>query len=132
MGLSLKEWTPKFEIVFLITYQLWISPLVKLHKKEGDSEGFLRWCITLRITEFYGFTQRLVFQKIENTTFRKLNLFPSSNEGETHVFCLSLALSKGPNRAGVPMYLRTETDPVSEKLRSLVFGIQDDGQRPNT
>jgi hypothetical protein len=37
---------------------------------------------------------------------------------------LSLALSKGPNWAGIlPPHLRTEADPVSETLCSLVFRI---------
>jgi hypothetical protein len=34
---------------------------------------------------------------------------------------LRLALCKGPNRVGVSPHLRTETDPVSETLCSLVF-----------
>jgi hypothetical protein len=35
---------------------------------------------------------------------------------------LRLALSKGPNRVGVsPTHLRTETDPVSETLCSIVL-----------
>jgi hypothetical protein len=29
---------------------------------------------------------------------------------------LRLALSKGPNRVGVSLHLRTETDPVSENV----------------
>jgi hypothetical protein len=40
-----------------------------------------------------------------------------------------LSLSKGPNRVGIsPPHLRTETDPVSETLCSLVFRIPDDRQ----
>jgi hypothetical protein len=31
---------------------------------------------------FFNFVHRPVFQKLENTTFRKLDLFPSSGEGE--------------------------------------------------
>jgi hypothetical protein len=43
----------------------------------------------------------------------------------------TLALSKGPNRVGVfRHHLRTETDPVSETLCSVVFRIPDDGQSP--
>jgi hypothetical protein len=34
--------------------------------------------------------------------------------GETPTQWLRLALSKGPNRVGVSLHLRTETDPVSE------------------
>jgi hypothetical protein len=37
--------------------------------------------IYLRITRFLDFVHRPVFQKLENTTFRKLDLFPSSGEG---------------------------------------------------
>jgi hypothetical protein len=35
----------------------------------------------LRITGFSDFAHRLIFLKPENTTFRKLDLFPSSGEG---------------------------------------------------
>jgi hypothetical protein len=46
-------------------------------------------------------------KKLENTTFRKLDLFPSSGQGEGGWFLVSwvqwlrLALSKGPNWLGV-------------------------------
>jgi hypothetical protein len=43
----------------------------------GSDEG----CITFRITGFGDFVYLLVFQKLENATFRKLDLFPSSVEG---------------------------------------------------
>jgi hypothetical protein len=44
---------------------------------------------------------------------------------------LETTLSNRPNRAGVSTtHERTETDPVSETLCSLVFLIPDDGQRP--
>jgi hypothetical protein len=33
-----------------------------------------------RITRFSDFVHRPVFYKLENTTFQKLNLFPSSGE----------------------------------------------------
>jgi hypothetical protein len=46
-----------------------------------DSKRFWRWCITHRITEFLDFFRRAVFQRIENTTFQKLDLFLSSGEG---------------------------------------------------
>jgi hypothetical protein len=39
--------------------------------------------MSLRITGFSDFVHRPVFQKLENTTFRKLDLFPSSGDGET-------------------------------------------------
>jgi hypothetical protein len=47
-----------------------------------DSEGFQRWCITPRIAGILDSVHRPVFLKHENTTFRKLNLFPSLGEGE--------------------------------------------------
>jgi hypothetical protein len=39
-----------------------------------------------RITGFSDFGHRPVFYKLEKTTFRKLDLFPSSGEGETPIF----------------------------------------------
>jgi hypothetical protein len=36
----------------------------------------------VRITEFLDFFHHPVFKRIENMTFRKLDLFPSSGEGE--------------------------------------------------
>jgi hypothetical protein len=65
-------------------------------------------CITLRIGGFF-ISPSSGFQKVENPTFRKLDLFPSSGED-----------------------LRTETDPFSETLDSLLFGIQDDRQNPKS
>jgi hypothetical protein len=61
-------------------------PVIK--KRSGrelhvHSKGFWRWCIILRISGFLDFVHRLVFQKLESTTFRKLDLFPSwSGEGD--------------------------------------------------
>jgi hypothetical protein len=37
---------------------------------------------TVRIIGFLDFVHRPVFCKLENTTFRELDLFPSSGEGE--------------------------------------------------
>jgi hypothetical protein len=45
--------------------------------------------------------------------------------GDPVVQWLRLALSKGPNRVS-PTRIRTETDPVSETLCSVVFRIPDD------
>jgi hypothetical protein len=59
------------------------------------SKEFCRWCITLRITGFLDFVHCPVFLKLENTTFRKQDVFLSSGE------LLRLAFSKGPNRVGV-------------------------------
>jgi hypothetical protein len=39
--------------------------------------------MTLRITGVSDFARRPVFYKLENTKFRKLNLFPSSGERRT-------------------------------------------------
>jgi hypothetical protein len=39
----------------------------------------------LRITGFFGLFHRLVFWRLENTTFRKLDLFPSSGERGRHL-----------------------------------------------
>jgi hypothetical protein len=56
----------------------------------------------------------------KKTTFRKLDLFPSSGEGR-HLLCwlpqkelTSISDSKGPDRVGVSPHLRTETDLISE------------------
>jgi hypothetical protein len=55
---------------------------------------------------------------IEYTTFRKLNLFPSSGEGETPTLLGPLGRAKLNHWvSGVyPAHLRTEIDPVSETL----------------
>jgi hypothetical protein len=58
--------------------KLWINQLLK----KVDCKWFWRWCITLRITGYLDFVYRPVFYKLENITFRKLDLFPSSDEGE--------------------------------------------------
>jgi hypothetical protein len=47
-----------------------------MHITLVGSKGFWRWCMTHRITEFLDFFHRPMFYKIENTTFRKLDLFP--------------------------------------------------------
>jgi hypothetical protein len=39
-----------------------------------------------RITEFLEFVHRPVFSKLENTTFRKLDLFLSSGEREANTY----------------------------------------------
>jgi hypothetical protein len=43
--------------------------------------------IFFRITGFSDFVRRLVFQKLENITFRKLDLFQSSGEEGGHLLC---------------------------------------------
>jgi hypothetical protein len=65
--------------VFLITNQQF---------REVDSKGFWRWYITHRITGFLDFFHCPVFYKIENTTFQKLDLFPSSGKGDQLSRCL--------------------------------------------
>jgi hypothetical protein len=39
---------------------------------------------------------------------------------------------RDPTESATPLILKTETDPVSETLCSLIFRIPDDGQRPKT
>jgi hypothetical protein len=50
-------------------------------KIQINSKGFWRWCVTLITTGFLDFVHRPEFYNQENTTFRKLDLFPSSGEG---------------------------------------------------
>jgi hypothetical protein len=45
-----------------------------------NSKGFWRWRVTLITTGFLDFVHRPEFYKQENTTFRKLDLFPSSGK----------------------------------------------------
>jgi hypothetical protein len=87
---------------------------------------------------------------LENTTFRKLDLFPSSGEGggeDTYsvgplrkswsqsisITGLRLAHSKGPNWVGVfspHLHLRTKTDPVSETSCSLECQTMEKVRKP--
>jgi hypothetical protein len=59
--------------------------------------------LILRIIGFLDVFHLPVFWRIENTTFRKLNLFPTSGEGGRHLLSwvaskeLTSRLSKGPN-----------------------------------
>jgi hypothetical protein len=95
-----------------------------------------RWWITLRITVLSDFVHLLIFKKLENKTFRKLNLFPSSVMEETPTLLgpleiLRLAGSKGLQQSRCRLYhLRKETDPVSETLCLLAFRILHEGQSP--
>jgi hypothetical protein len=50
---------------------------------------------TLGITRGLDFVHRPVFEKLENTTFRKLDLFPSTGEGGGEIHLLSW-VPKGP------------------------------------
>jgi hypothetical protein len=50
-------------------------------EEEVHPKGFWRWCVTLIIIKILDFVQRPDFYKPENTTFRKLDLFPSSGVG---------------------------------------------------
>jgi hypothetical protein len=77
---------------------------------------------------------------LKNTTFRNLDVFPFSGEGET-VCCVSqkeqrlrVALSNESNGIviSLPPHLRTETDPDSETLCFLVFRLPEDGHIPKT
>jgi hypothetical protein len=84
-----------------------------------------------RWTELFGFFWTLsivwyvkVLQK--TTTFRRLDLSPTSGGwgrvDQSLVQWWKLALSDGPNWVGLPcpIHLRTEIDPVSETLWSLI------------
>jgi hypothetical protein len=97
------------------------------------------WCITLGINGVLDFMHRLVFYRtLENTTFRKLDVFPCSGEGWGEPTPLgpleraNLSHWNEPNRVGAsPLHLRTETDPISETLCSLVScRIPDNRQSP--
>jgi hypothetical protein len=75
-----------------------------------DYKGFWRWCLTLRITRFLDFVHRTVFSKTyQRTTFRKLDLFPSSGERKHYLWSprvserqsLDAASCNGPNGPGV-------------------------------
>jgi hypothetical protein len=83
------------------------------NENKVDCKGFWRWCMTLGITGFLDFVHRLVFWRtLKNTAFRKLGLRLSSDEGVAVTYSvgsvrkrLRLALSNGPNRAGVSLPL---------------------------
>jgi hypothetical protein len=87
------------------------------------------------------FFHRPVFKKEENTTFRKLDLFPSSGEEGRYliswapqkelispVIVISSFYGAQLSRC-LPPHLRTETDPVSEKSCFLLSIIPDDGKK---
>jgi hypothetical protein len=59
-----------------------------------------------------------ILRKPENTTFRKMDLFPSSS--------VRLALSKGPNRVGVLWFLEYRTmDEDQKRSNSEICRITD-------
>jgi hypothetical protein len=53
-----------------------------MHVKLGLLTLREEYTLRVRITGFLDFVHRQVFYKLENTTFRKLDVFPSSGEGE--------------------------------------------------
>jgi hypothetical protein len=84
---------------------------------------------------FLDFVHRPVFQEAENTTFRKLDLFPSSGEGGRNTYSLGSSTKSSPQslflrdrseQMSSSPHLRTETDPVSETLSFLDSRIPDD------
>jgi hypothetical protein len=91
--------------------------------------------ITAKLLDF---VHRPDFYKPENTTFRKLELFPSSGEGGAPTLQKNQKLSfpqampeqKKVNHWKLFPRLKTETDPVSETLCFLVCRNPDDGQSP--
>jgi hypothetical protein len=75
------------------------------------SKGFWRWCVIICKSCFLYFVHRLYFNK--NTTFRKLDLLPSSGKnGRTE----TLAEPGGPTASVLSFlfYLKKEKDPASE------------------
>jgi hypothetical protein len=104
------------EIAPLVCQQASILVIMKrictvLQLKWSFFDKTIAWYHTyLIIKGFLDFVHRPDSKELEdkNTTFRKLDLFPSSGEW------LRLALSKGPNRVDVSPHLRTAIDPVSE------------------
>jgi hypothetical protein len=96
-----------------------------------DFKRFWRWCTTPRITGFLDFVHRLVFYKLENTAFRKLDLFPSSCEEDTYsagsfrknqsqsLTVWRLALSKGPK--WVCVFPPSHEDGNKSCFRSIMF-----------
>jgi hypothetical protein len=87
--------------------------------------------VILRIAWFLDFVHRPVVLTLENTTFRKVDLFPSSDEGGETPSHLShlLHLSKGPNCVGV-FPLPSSKD--GNKYCFLVSRIPNDGRSPKT
>jgi hypothetical protein len=93
-----------------------------------------------------GLLHRQKFQILENSTSRKLDLFPFSGDGEGNTLLgpleralLPLDENRGylflrdPTEQVSPSpYLKVETDPGSETLRFLVFRTPDDGQSLET
>jgi hypothetical protein len=65
-----------------------------------NSENYCYWTL---------FIVRYSIETVKNTTFRKLDLFPSSGERTQQRSCLP------------PLHLRTEIDSVPETLCSLVL-----------
>jgi hypothetical protein len=76
---------------------------------EIDYKGHWQWCITIGIAGFLDFVHRPVF---ERTVIEVRSSYWNQQSRCLH-----------------PLHLRTETDPLSETLCSLVFFIiPDDGQ----
>jgi hypothetical protein len=77
-----------FDIIILISKMWrWVTVMkslalqVRFCQRVWNSKGFWWWCVTFIATRFLDFVHRPDFHKQENTTFRKLDLFPSSGEG---------------------------------------------------
>jgi hypothetical protein len=71
-----------------------------------------------RVCQFFDIPNK----KLDNTTFRKLDLLRFSGDGETPTLL-------GPLKAANLNHWK-ETDPISETLCSRVFRIHDDGESP--
>jgi hypothetical protein len=98
----------------------------------AQSEGFLRWCTTLRITGFVGYVLVRNSKYKKTQTFRNwISILPPGEGRETHTllghikraqinqWTWRLALSKGHNRVGVS--LPSPEDGNRSSFRNVVF-----------
>jgi hypothetical protein len=74
---------------------------------------YMSVCLLLGITRFLDFVRRPVFYKLENTTFRKLGVFPSSGEGGGETPTLLGPLQRASlNHPVVPSVLHHPQNPL--------------------
>jgi hypothetical protein len=81
------------------------------------------------------FSFLLALSELKSGRFPETYIISSVHNQLLNIQCLRLALSKGPNWVGVfsPLYLRTETHPVSETscFYSLEYWMMEEVQRPS-
>jgi hypothetical protein len=109
--------------------------------RKAKLTGFYKHLLTIGITVFLDFVHCPKFEILENTTFRKLNLFPASDEGrKTHTLLHPLEsanlnnwnfLRDQKNKCFPPLNWRRK-HPVFETLCFLLFRLPDDGRSPET